>query len=67
MSKWQSTEDPKVWTVVADKKDDMLYTCDPKKHVLCAKTSCYMNGGECCHTLSKQYALYPEEENNGER
>ena len=31
------------------------YLCDPEKNQDCSKTGCYINGGECRHTLNKEY------------
>jgi len=31
------------------------YLCDPEKNTTCSKTGCYINGGECRHTLNKEY------------
>ena len=31
------------------------YPCDPEKNTKCSKTGCYINGGECRHTLNKEY------------
>ena len=31
------------------------YPCDPEKNTECSKTGCYINGGECRHTLNKEY------------
>lgn len=36
------------------------YLCDPEKNTTCSKTGCYINGGECRHTLSKEYAREEE-------
>jgi len=32
------------------------YPCDPEKNTECSKTGCYINGGECRHTLNREYA-----------
>ena len=32
-----------------------LYLCDPDKNTECKKTACYRNGGECIHTVHKEY------------
>lgn len=32
-----------------------LYLCDPDKNTECKKTWCYRNGGECIHTVHKEY------------
>lgn len=31
------------------------YLCDPEKNTTCSKTGCYINGGECRHTLNREY------------
>lgn len=31
------------------------YPCDPEKNRDCSKTGCYINGGECRHTLNREY------------
>jgi len=37
------------------------YPCDPEKNQDCSKTGCYINGGECRHTLNKEYAREEDE------
>ena len=36
------------------------YPCDPEKNQDCSKTGCYINGGECRHTLNREYAREEE-------
>lgn len=37
------------------------YPCDPEKNQDCSKTGCYINGGECRHTLNREYAREEDE------
>ena len=37
-----------------------LYLCDADKRPQCIATACYKNGGECQHTLDKQFAKEDE-------
>jgi hypothetical protein len=39
----------------------LLYECDPKKNIACAKTDCHINGGHCRHTRQIQFAKLPIE------
>lgn len=52
-SKRQIEEAPTV-AEVSNKK--ALYECDPEKNTGCAKTECYINGGECYLTQHAEYA-----------
>lgn len=35
---------------------DVFYKCDPEKNYLCPKTSCFINGGPCFQTRTKEFA-----------
>ena len=42
---------------------DGIWLCDPSKNSNCSKEWCYKNGGRCYHTVYRQYAIFPMEEN----
>ena len=41
-------------TVIAEIGENGI-VCDPDKNTECKKTACYRNGGECIHTVHKEY------------
>jgi dUTP pyrophosphatase len=32
-----------------------FFRCDPNKHTDCEKSNCYVNGGDCRHTIHKEF------------
>ena len=49
--------------ILASGPIDGIWLCNPSKNSNCSKENCYKNGGCCYHTVYRQYAMFPMEEN----
>lgn len=38
-----------------------LFPCDPRKNLMCRKTNCFLYGGTCEHTTSRNYRMEQED------